>query len=341
MNKGISISKLRELLSDLNKNPHDINLINKIAIGYMENNRELDEYGKGESYFKMAYSQKKTVKSTHNYAYYIYFEEYQDLDLALEIQEECMNLFPKTYLPHFQYGHLLLKKGNYKKALIFLENARNIEENNYIIQQNIGCCYLHLGKYELAKKMFSDTLKIKDSKKYSTYNLALTEYKLNNYKKVELIANSLFIDIKPNWENDITGYDIGYLYFLIHKYEKVKLSTLKMKKCTYNIIDNKEISYSLLKADKIFFDKLIYEEVATSLNNIKEIDNSHEDWEDYSNEEKSKEKEELTEKVKVYRSLYTDLESKPEINISEYIWAEQPGCLLFDCELHNNLLDDK
>lgn len=64
--------ELRQLIEKLKDKPNDLDLINRIAIGYLENPSMLTD-NEDLKYFELAYNTKKTIKSSHNLAWYLYF----------------------------------------------------------------------------------------------------------------------------------------------------------------------------------------------------------------------------------------------------------------------------
>lgn len=71
--KATTDLELKELLQKLEKDPTNLDVINSLAIGYFENDDQKTDK-KDFDYFEKAYNLKKTVKSTHNFAWFLYFE---------------------------------------------------------------------------------------------------------------------------------------------------------------------------------------------------------------------------------------------------------------------------
>ena len=93
MKTVITEIELIKMIDKFKDNPTDLDLINQIAIGYIENpsmQTDNDEL----KFFELAYSLKKTIKTTHNLAWYLYFE-WGEQERAIEIQKEKINKNPK------------------------------------------------------------------------------------------------------------------------------------------------------------------------------------------------------------------------------------------------------
>lgn len=123
---------LDELLLKYKKNSNDLDLINRIAIEFFQNyEKKLDK--EDFDFFKKAYLLKKTVKSTHNFAWFLYFEwseiqwrwgEDGAIEEALKIQKECIELKPKSFYPYYQYGYMLMDQNNDIEAIEYLGIAK-------------------------------------------------------------------------------------------------------------------------------------------------------------------------------------------------------------------------
>ncbi len=101
----------KELLEKLRVSPDNLDLLNEIAIFYLEH-PELSHDYREQDYFEKAYNKKKTVKSTHNLACYLFAEAFSEDwvegDRVMEIQKECIDLMPKSYLPYESYAFFML-----------------------------------------------------------------------------------------------------------------------------------------------------------------------------------------------------------------------------------------
>ena len=129
----ITEKQLKKWLVDLEESPTDLDLINKVALGYM-NNPDMCSEQEDLDFFEKAYKLKKTIKSSHNLAWQLYFE-YGSEERALKIQEECMSLEPCSSIPYHFYGYRFLSKSRY--SCIYFFESMNIP--NIIIGIDNNC----------------------------------------------------------------------------------------------------------------------------------------------------------------------------------------------------------
>jgi tetratricopeptide (TPR) repeat protein len=339
--------ELKELLQELEKDPTNLDVINSLAIGYFEN---YDQKTNKEDldYFEKAYSLKKTVKSTHNFAWFLYFEwseiEWRwkldnAIERAIQIQKECIELNPKSYYPYYQYGYMLLDQRKFKEAIPFLDKAYNIEKQRDIIH-NLGCCYFHMDEFQKAKELFSQAATDLDIENRSLYNLALTEWKLNNTEQVKLIADKLSKHIETNVHETISGYEIGLLYFQLDDFQRASECIVKQGINGIDLIDWTDLSYSLFKTDNELWNKKINDSIVERKKLCDEIESNHEDWNEYTNDEKKERLTELKAEIKVIEETLNNGMTKPIQDLSKNVLVEYCGCLLFDCKRHENKKND-
>lgn len=328
---------LKELISKLESKPNDLDLINKVAIGFFENPSMVNDH-EDLKFFEKAYDLKKTVKSTHNLAWQLYFE-WGDETRAFKVQKECIDLKPKSFYPYYQYGFMLLEKNEIEEAIKFLKIAK--EKSTFReIEHNIGCCYFKLGEFELAKTCFSSSSKNNDIENRSLYNLALTEFELHNIENAQKISDQLFKTIKPKVHKTIDGHDIGLLYFLLDDLDKTK-SCIEIQGIDgIELTEWKVLAYSIYKLDKKLYKNQIQKGIETRMEWIGEIKNNHEDWEDYSEEEKMENLNNYNQEINKIKSTHLDFDKKPSPNLYDEILTEPCGCLMFDCGRHGNKEND-
>src|SRR5690606_28561041 len=116
--------------------------------------------------------------------------------------------------------------GKFEEAIPFLNKAYNIEQHRDIIH-NIGYCYFQLNEFQKAKESFLQSTTDLDIENRSLYNLALTEWNLNNTVQVRLIADQLSKNIETNVHETISGYEIGLLYFLLDDLKRTSECLIK------------------------------------------------------------------------------------------------------------------
>lgn len=334
----ISEIELKELVKELENHPTNLDLINSVAIGYFENPLMLID-NDDLKHFELAYITQKTIKSSHNLAWYLYFE-WGEEKRAIEIQKECIKLNPNSYYPYYQYGYMLLDQKEYSEAIQYLEKANNIVSKREI-KHNLGYCHFQLKDFDKALTLFESSAVTGDIENRSLFNLGLTAFKKNQTDQLKSIAKKLFTEIETNVHKTISGYEIGMLFYLLKDYQFASTCLFKQGIDGIDLLDWQELSYSLYLTDKETWRNKINQSIDERLDWIKEIESGHEDWEDYSEDEKNERLIELSSEVDLKKKILTEGIKKPNIDLSESLWVEYCGCLLFDCKRHGNMKNDK
>lgn len=339
--------ELKELLQELERDPTNLDVINSLAIGYFENydqKTDKEDY----DYFEKAYNLKKTVKSTHNFAWFLYFEwseiqwrwkQDNAIERAFQIQKECIELNPKSYYPDYQYGYMLLDQRKFEVAIPFLAKAYQIEQRRDILH-NIGYCHFQMGEFQKARDLFSQAVTDLDIENKSLYNLALTQWKVNNSEKVKLIADKLSKHIEANVHETISGYEIGLLYFQIDDFQRASECLVQQGINGIDLIDWTDLSFSLFNTDKKLWSEKINDSIVERKKWCNEIENNHEDWSEYTDEEKKERQTELKAEIKIRQETLNNGMTKPIQDLSKSVLDEHCGCLLFDCKRHENRKND-
>lgn len=339
--------ELQNLLLELKSEPTNLDIINKLALFYFEN-YDLKTDKEDFDFFEKAYNLKKTVKSTHNLAWFLYFEwseiewrwkQNNAVEHAIQIQAECIGLNPKSYYPYYQYGYMLLDQKKYNDAIPFLDKAFNIEKHRDIIH-NVGYCYFQMEEFQKAKDFFTQSATDLDTENKSLYNLALTEWKLNNTEQVMQIANKLYQQIETNVHKTISGYEIGLLFFLLDDFQKASDCLILQGIDGIDLMDWADLSYSLYITDNKLWRKKFENSITERKKWCLELKSNHDDWSDYTEDEKQERLNELKEEIKKREVILYNGMPKPSVDISKNVWYEYCGCLLFDCQTHNNKKND-
>jgi tetratricopeptide (TPR) repeat protein len=327
---------LEELLSKLDSSPNDLDLINEVAMAYYQN----PEWVKDDEdlkFFERAYNTKKTVKTTNNLAWQLYFE-YGDSERSLVILNECLALNPSSHFPYNQIGYIQLNLENYEEALKYLKLAQDRSDSRDIVN-NIGVAYFYLGNYDEAKSYFVKASNLNDIENISLYNLAVTNLALNNASETEKFLGSLVNNINNEKFDVICSYEIASVYSEMDYYDKATALVIELGLDGIDVSDWPDLGYALYKVNPTLFDETINSLIDERREWIIELDNEHEDWEDYSPADKLERIEELREEIKLRESLKVKFEmGKPDSKLT--LFNEHCGCLLFGCEMHGNPMDD-
>jgi len=339
--------ELKQLLQELEKDPTNLDVINSLAIGYFENydqKTDKEDY----DYFEQAYNLKKTVKSTHNFAWFLYFEwseiewlwkQDNAIERAIQIQKECIDLNPKSYYPYYQYGYMLLDQEKCEESIPLFDKAYNLEKRRVIIH-NIGYCHFHMENFQKAKEFFTKSATELDIENLSLYNLALTEWKLNNKEQVKFIADKLSSHIETNVHETISGYEIGLLYFLLDDLQKASECLIKQGVNGIDLLDWTDLSYSLYMTNNKLWRERINYSIDERKKWCKEIISNHEHWSEDTEEEKKERLTQLENEIKIRQEILANEMTKPIQNLTKSLLDEHCGCLLFDCKRHENRTND-
>lgn len=164
--------ELQQLLVLEQQNPTDDKILSQLAFYYLKNpdgNKELD-------YFKQAYELNPSIKNSHNYAFWAYYEYGQD-ELAQQLFQEIIAKNPKSFYPYMAYADIFTSKISkftelenaknhsdllimlYQKALeLFNHCSHNYKESHYHeyakIHQNLANICLMIDDFEKANSYY-------------------------------------------------------------------------------------------------------------------------------------------------------------------------------------------
>lgn len=333
---------IQRLEKELAQNPKDTNLINSLALGYLEN-PSLVKDNEDLKLLEKAYQTRKTIKSTHNLACYYYIEFGATLARAIEIQQECISMNPKSFYPYFLYGCMLLENNQFLEAIKSLEIAYSKEQIRNIASY-LGVAYAKQGNFNKAKDYLIKAANQEDIENKSKYNLAIVQIKLGDKQAALTIVEELkqvIID-GSNRFNDIDAFEVAYLYYLLND-DDAAYSCCKL--CDWNhyyLSSWQHVSYLIYKNDIELFQKIINSEIEREKTWIKENKDNDEYWEDDTEEEKQLYLAERESEITRLANLEAEFAiGKPNIDINNQYVLEGCGCLLFDCPQHDNLKDDQ
>lgn len=347
--KSTSKIEMRNMLTQLNNNSEDVNLMNEIALAYFENN-DLKSESEDYQFFKKAYETKKTIKSIHNYAWFLYFEwselnygwhrENPDCAKALEIQKEVLSHKPKTYLPYYQLGFMLLEQKRIEESIPFLIEAES-KSNRKDIAHNLGYAYFLNKEYQKAYSKFKSIDSKLDIENISLFNLALCQFQLELEDGLKDSLEKLESTIEKKIHKTIDGYDIAQLYAAKGEdqksYDCVELQGFDMIEFT----DWPLLSYSIRKINNKLWGEQIDKYLNQKTNLITEFENGNEEEDGYNTEERAERIIEIKEEINIITKTKESEVIKPKTNLVELLIPDHCGCLLFGCKTHRNIKNDE
>jgi len=122
----------------------------------------LDSLGQKQQayeYFAKAIKYDEKNHRALNYLSYSWAQEGKNLDKALQYAKKALELEPENGAYLDTLGWVYFKKGEYKTALKYLEEAsREIEDP--IVVEHLGDCYRKIGYKKSAKRMYRKAIKM-------------------------------------------------------------------------------------------------------------------------------------------------------------------------------------
>jgi tetratricopeptide (TPR) repeat protein len=328
--------QLKALIQQLEKDPTNIDLINEVAMGYYQTPEMITD-DEDLKLFRKAYLIQKTVKTTNNLAWQLYME-YGNTEQALTIIKESIVLKPNSYFPYNLLGYILLNEERFNEALPYLSMAKSKSSSRDIVN-NIGVVHFKLGNYEKAYKYFKKGSLLQDIENRSLYNLTITALALQNIEETSEILVSLKENLNNKFLDPICNYEIASVYAALNRYDEASALTIELGIDGIDIADWSELAYSLFKSRPAIFDETISKLITEREIFILELENGHEDWEEYSAYEKLDRIKEFRSEISIRKNLKSTFENnKPDIKLT--IIEEYCGCLLFGCQQHHNPNND-
>jgi len=328
--------ELKKLISQLKLNPTNIDLMNQVAIGYMENPSMIED-NEDLKYFEKAYKIEKTVKSMNNLAWQLFFE-FGEEERAFNIQKECLDFKPKSYIPYFLYSYMLLHRKEYKLAIEYSKIAKD-KIDNRIINHNIGVANYRLGDYKKSIDYFVASSNNEDIEFKGLFNLAVCYLKIDEREKLLSTLKQLENKITWNFGDNISGYEIATLYYEIGDYKNTAKCAIKQGLDGIDLADWTNIGYSIWIENKKIYWSTIEKSINEKRTFISEIESGHEDWVDETDDEKKSNILEFEREIKKLLDLEKSFINRiPEAKVD--VWEEYCGCLMFDCKRCGNQSDD-
>ena len=128
----------------------------------------------------------------------ILIEKRGDINEAKKNFEEILDYEPKHYNTLVHLGILEAKNADYDVAIELLKRARNINNNDTKITDNLANIYMKQGKFEEASPLYEEILKIETDSLKIMKKFMICLGKIENYEKLEKICRKILSVDKTN-----------------------------------------------------------------------------------------------------------------------------------------------
>jgi tetratricopeptide (TPR) repeat protein len=340
MNEQYNIDEIKQLEISLADNPTDTDLMNKLAIGYL-NCREADGLNKVDDLFKKAFEIKPTIKTSNNYAYQI-ITDWDDYDKGIEILQPFVDNKPKTFMPYNLIGYAYLMKEDYMQAKFYLEKAMTLSQTEMVeIIHNLAVCENHLNNPRKALTLYEKSIAIMDNDNESKFNKALCQIELG----LDSDLNKIIEEIKHSEAYKahtarVSCTDLSQLCYLKNDMKQA-YELLMESPFSFDLLSYPEFSYLILKYNDSKFKELEEEEIKSKESWITDLNNQDdEEYEDYTEEERNVEKKKFNDEIEKIKTLRQEFNNPPEIKPSELYKSIFCGCMFYDCKVHGTQFND-
>ena len=171
--------------------PDNTNLINSLGVCYAINNK----LGKAKNEFEKAMKRSKTdLIVIYNLSLVYIF--HKDIDTAIKLLKNAHKKSDKFFEIELLLGRLLFKKGRFKNAFLFLENASKLNSGSSIAFKLKGEVFLKQKNAYKAKHEFDSAIKINpyDAVSLSGYARALEMQDKNLKIALSFAKHSLILE---------------------------------------------------------------------------------------------------------------------------------------------------
>ncbi|MBU5354835.1 bacterial transcriptional activator domain-containing protein [Paenibacillus barcinonensis] len=149
---------------------------NQRAIECYENN----EYDAALALFRAALSESRDVQSLTNLAW-IYYHEEGDVEAAMELLQEALNLNPTSHFPYSLLGELLVREQRWAEGAAVLLRSIAIETSKEAVN-NLAVAKYHLGEWDQAAALFLQSAEPSDYAMYSHIYCLIKMGRMNEAK---------------------------------------------------------------------------------------------------------------------------------------------------------------
>ena len=171
------------------------------------------------------------------YTLYLVSDGLRETQNAKKYLEKCIKINDNNYIVLNNLANIYLKEGNIDKAEKFYLKSYNLKEDYLLVIVNLAIFYQNLGKLEEAKKFYLKAIELSPKRISLYFNLSRIDKNFINEKKIKYLKKLIQSEKKELSE-------ISYGYFLLANYERTRKNF------------DQELAY-LEKANKYSFESAI------------------------------------------------------------------------------------
>ncbi len=299
-----------------------INTNNK-AINQLENNN-IDGAIK---LFQKAVLEKRDVQSLTNLAWLLWHEE-DDLQRALCLVQEAVELKPTSHFPYSLCGELLLRNERYEEALKMLQRSISIQQTKAAFH-NMGVAYYYLGDTAQAATHFGQAAGKSD---YTLYNQVKCLIECGQLTEAKCLLDTF----DGNDEDFIGEVDLAELFAELNLHQEAILWFEKGWEGYYKQPDwVARYIHSLIKTNhEMRAQEIIDEVIQLKKDELHEAKKEELD-EDWTEQDKQGNILKLSNEIKQYESMIEEVRAGklPDLTLEP---SAESGCYLFGCERHQH-----
>jgi tetratricopeptide (TPR) repeat protein len=277
--------------------------------------------------FRKAVLENRDVQSLTNLAW-VYLHEENEIENALTLVQEAIDLSPKSHFPFSLCGEVLLKMEKYKESLNPLLTSVSIQPSS-ASYHNLGVAKYYLGDPAEAAKYFGLAAGKSDFTLYNQVKCLIESGQFVEAKKILTTFNE-------NDEDFIGEVDLAELYAELELFEEAVHWYDKGWESYYKQPD--WISWyvhSLIKTNQKTRAQEIINEVIQL--KIEELNEAHEETvdEDWSDQDKQENIIQLSNEIKEYQTMIERVSAGvlPHLTFEP---SPETGCYLFGCKRHGH-----
>jgi hypothetical protein len=339
MKNEYTIEEIRSLESELNLNPSDTNLMNKLAIAYL-NVPDAGGWNDIDELFRKAHSLTPGIKTANNYAYQMICD-WNECKKGIDLLEPFIESSPKSYMPYNLIGYAYLLVNRAEEAEYYFQKSSDLA-NAFIseIVHNLAVSKSYLGKIQEAVDLNKIVIGNEDLNNQALFNLGVNYAKVKEHRKVDKLIKELIVSEEYTnnnvWVSNIELSQLSYSNGNLElAYELIK------NESNFWISSFPEFAYILNKFDKPKFNELIDKEIKMETEWLDELKNpDEEELLESTSEEREEESKQRLKNISRLEKLEDELRIAPKLEIRELYQIGHCGCMLYDCKVHETMFDE-